>query len=243
MRECWLLNRKEYRAKPNGFYIPFRFCWAIMGRRIVGTNLSRTCGAIWQTVKDVPQLYNQSSKSLFLFQVAKHTLDKFYWPNFHPVRLFKFDEVGEGEHCEVNMGIIQRKNGPHNYQNYWKWVKAYKTWVWVTNNESFMMLTILIGLTNDWTEALKHFKSILRDRESDIDAGDKLSLAEQLKLFSLKKSKAKSKNCNFIWYNEGTGLWLSRWCSHVAFNFTEKSKEKITIIYYGSRRVQANRMK
>ena len=105
------------------------------------------------------------------------------------------------------------------------------------------MLTILIGLTNDWTEALKHFKSILRDRESDIDAGDKLSLAEQLELFSLKKSKAKSKNCNFIWYNEGTGLWLSRWCSHVAFNFTEKSKEKITIIYYGSRRVRANRMK
>ena len=38
------------------------------------------------------------------------------------------------------------------------------------------MLTILIGLTDDWTEALKHFQSILRDREREIDANDKLSL-------------------------------------------------------------------
>ena len=55
-------------------------------------------------------------------------------------------------------------------------MKVFKTLVWVTNNESFMMLTILIGLTDDWTEALKHFQSILQDREREIDANDKLSL-------------------------------------------------------------------
>lgn len=55
-------------------------------------------------------------------------------------------------------------------------MKVFKTLVWVTNNESFMMLTILIGLTDDWTEALKHFQSILRDRERENDANDRLSL-------------------------------------------------------------------
>ena len=104
------------------------------------------------------------------------------------------------------------------------------------------MLTILIGLTDDWTEALKHFQSILRDRERENDANDRLSLIVETVIWWWKQGVGglgmRNSWNSFHWKKWKVKLvilfdtikigdfGLTRWCKHWTFYFTEKLQRK-----------------